>query len=79
MSGLTEFAALCANYDVRKASGKVRRVKHDIVKLLRQAVKMASVAHKLPPYPQTWGGKRATPPPGLSGRGRLSSYSQSRL
>jgi len=34
VSGLTEFAALCANYDVRKASGKVRRVKHDIVKVV---------------------------------------------
>jgi len=34
MSGLAEFAALYADYDVRKDSGKVNRVRHDIVKVV---------------------------------------------
>jgi hypothetical protein len=56
------------------ALGKASHVEHDIVKLLRQAVKMASVAPRPPPYPPILGGNRATPPPKLGVGGRLSSY-----
>ena len=43
MSGLAEFAALCANYDIRRASGKVSRVRHDIVKVASDFSSVAEV------------------------------------
>lgn len=43
MSEPGKLAALGADYDITKASGKVSRAGHDIVELLGQAVKRASL------------------------------------
>ena len=36
MSEPAELTALCADYDITEASGKVRRAEHDIVELIPQ-------------------------------------------